>query len=193
MKVSDMARMQNFDVQRMLGTTGNSKTSSSNTASKSQMFDSRFNSVDTSFSAPNWNQIPTKTSPKMSDEEFEQAIKNLAYEEASKGILAGTDAQRQLYREYVSVVSPDRKAVYQESMSATGGKMNSTYSFFDKSGSKLMHFNKSSNMWFWQGTSAENERAAKFQEIYSVAYQEYEAQHGKVPENPKVTKFNAYG
>ncbi|MDR1753482.1 MAG: hypothetical protein LBR74_01055 [Eubacterium sp.] len=191
MRVIDMARMQNYDVKKLLG--ANSSDSQPESAEKSQLFESRYNPVNTSFSAPNWNQIPTKSKPKISDEEFENAIRELARKEASQGILAGTDAQIKLCREYVSVVSPDRKAIYNESMAKTGGKMNSTYSFFDKLGNKSFHYNKSAGMWFWQGTSAEKARKAQFTDIYTQAYQEYEAEHGKVIGTPRVKQFNIYG
>ncbi len=191
MKINDMAQMHNFDVNKFFGNTAAGDKSA--TAGKSQLYESRYNPVNTPFSAPDWGKIPTKSKPRMSDEDFENSIRELARKEASQGILAGTDEKRQLYREYVSVASPDRKAIYNESMAKTGGKMNSTYSFFDKSGNKSFHYNKQSRMWFWQGTAAENARASRFEDIYSQAYQEYEAEFGKVTGNPMIKQFDAYG
>jgi hypothetical protein len=154
------------------------------------VYESRFTPVDTPFVSPDFGgAIPTKSQPKMSDEQYENAIRELAREEASKGILAGTEGQRRLMREYVSVASPDRQAIYNQSMAKTGGKMNATYSFYDKLGNKSFHYNKGSSMWFWQGTSAEKAHKDRFTEIYTEAYTEYEAEHGKVKGTPRVDKF----
>lgn len=191
MKINDMARMQNFDANKFFGTPAAGGKSASEGAAL--LYESRYNPVNTPFSAPDWGKIPTKSKPRMSDEDFENAIRELARKEASQEILAYTDEKSQLYREYVSAVSPDRKAIYNESMAKTGGKMNSTFSFFDKSGNKSFHYNKQSGMWFWQGTAAESARASKFEDIYTQAYQEYEAEFGKVIGNPQIKQFDAYG
>jgi hypothetical protein len=187
MDINSIARIPNFDVTQFL-TNGRSKA-----VEKLQAPESSHTPVNTPFSAPNWGKIPTKSEPKMSDEEFENAIRELARKEASQGILAGTDERSQLRRDYISVVSPDRKAMYDESMTKTGGKMNSTYSFFDALGNKSFHYNKQAGMWFHQSTDAEKARADKFLDIYTQAFSEYEAEHGEVTGTPQVKHFNAYG
>ncbi len=135
--------------------------------------------------APDWGAIPTKEPPKMSEQEFEQAIKDLARKEASQGILAGTEEQRKLMRDYVSVVSPDRKSWFPggANPSSVGGKEDPV--------KPRMHYNPNFGKWFWKGTSVENDRMAKFNEIYQQAFQEYESEHGKVVGNPTVTQFEA--
>ncbi|MDR1745069.1 MAG: hypothetical protein LBS30_04865 [Planctomycetota bacterium] len=187
MDINSIARMPNFDVTKFLS---NGK---SEAAEKSPASESRYTPVNTPFSAPNWGRIPTKSEPKMSDEEFENAIRELARKEASRGILAGTDEKSRLRRDYISVVSPDRKAMYDESMAKTGGKMNSAYSFFDALGNKSFHYNKQTGMWFHQSTAAEKARADRFLDIYTQAFSEYEAEHGEVVGTPQVKHFNAYG
>ncbi len=176
-----MAQSPDFDVNLFF--TGKSK------ATKKP----EYTPVDTPFVTPNWDNILTKSKPKMSDEDFENAIRELARKEASQGILAGTDEKSQLRRDYISVVSPDRKAIYDESMAKTGGKMNSTYSFFDKQGNKSFHYNTQAGMWFLHTTDAENARREKFTEIYMDEFAKYEAEHGKVIGTPTVKHFDAFG
>ncbi len=132
---------------------------------------------------PDWNVIPTRGTPKMSDDEFEQAIKDLARKEASQGILAGTKERQQLTREYISVVSPDRKAWFAGGTpSAVGTKGNPN--------KPQMHYNHSVGGWMWQGTPAENDRMARFNDIYRQAFADYEAEHGKVVGTPTVKYLN---
>lgn len=182
MRVSDMARISDFDVNLFF--TGKSKPTEK----------PEYTPIDMPFTAPNWGNIPTKNSnPRMSDEEYENAIRELARKEASQGILASTDEKRKLRVEYMSVASPDRKAIYNDSMAKTGGKMNSTLSFYDKDGKKSFHYNSQARMWFWQGTAEEKARKSRFNDIYTQAFSEYEAEYGEITRNPHVKHFNAYG
>ncbi len=172
MTVRDMARLHGMNNPFNTWNRANSATATSaNTAARAP--------------APDWSEIPTKETPKMSEEEFEQAIKDLARKEASEGILAGTEDQRKLMRDYISVVSPDRKSWFSSGASPAivGGK--------DDPVKPRMHFNPNFGKWFWKGTPAENERMAKFHDIYQQAYQEYEAEHGKVIGTPTITQFDA--
>lgn len=183
MNIGDISRMASFDIAKFLSN-GKAKEPETPAPAIASVAAPAFNLP---FSGPDWNKIPTKSEPKMSEAEFEAAIRELAVKEASQGILAGTEEKSRLRRDYISVVSPDRKAIYAAGP-AKGGN-----TFLDAEGNKAFHYNKMSNMWFYQSTDAEKERAAKFLDIYTRAFSEYEAEHGEVVGNPQVTRFNAYG
>ncbi len=175
MTVREMARMWGMNNNQY-----NTASRTNNTASAAPA-----NAAAASAPMPDWSKIPTKEAPKMSDEEFEQAIKDLARMEASRGILAGTEDQRKLMRDYVSVVSPDRKSWF------SGGTVPAIVGGKDDPIKPRMHYNPNFGGWFWKGTAAEDERMAKFHEIYQQAYQEYEAEYGKVIGEPTITQFEA--
>lgn len=92
-------------------------------------FSLRFKPVDIKFTKPNWDNIMTKRDkPVMSEEEFEEAIKELARKEFSTG-KRDDAAYRKLCMQHEETVSPDRKAIYESSMKKTGGKMNAACMF----------------------------------------------------------------
>lgn len=66
--------------------------------------------------------------PAMSEEEFDEAIKELARKEFATG-KRDDDAYRKLCMQHGETVSPDRKAIYESSMKKTGGKMNAACMF----------------------------------------------------------------
>ena len=47
---------------------------------------------------------------------------------------------QEIYRGYVSSVSPDRKAIYDEVMTKTGGKMPASSMFWDQDGNKTLSY-----------------------------------------------------
>ena len=144
---------------------------------------------------PDWSRIPSKA-VNMSDEEFEEAIAKLAREDAergaamkdaAKGMLAGEEIRIKMLTDYISVVSPDRKATYEK----FGGIGNAIYG---PEGQELMLRGADGK---WQSgafTEAELARASKFYEIYRQAYSEYEAEYGSVPSSKADPKlFTGYG
>ena len=104
-------------------------------------FSLRFKPVDINFTKPNWDTIMTKRDkPAMSEEEFDEAIKELARKEFATG-KRDDDAYRKLCMQHGEIVSPDRKAIYEASMKKTGGKMNAACMFWDSKGNKTLSYN----------------------------------------------------
>jgi len=126
---------------------------------------------------PDWDySIPSKGSA-MSEEEFEKAIKDLALKVAEKGAALGNAGEGRLaYRQeeaklmtkYLSTVSPDRKAAYD----------NNSYQ-------ELMVYANGS--WFTKFTPDELSRSAKFYDIFNNAIKEYEAENGQIPVGSKTS------
>ncbi|MFV0502625.1 MAG: hypothetical protein ACK5LT_01450 [Lachnospirales bacterium] len=130
-------------------------------------YNARFMPTDLKFAQPNWSTIITKREPAMSEEEFEEAIRQLARDDVSDDHYGlNREAYKELCHKYMSVVAPDRKAAYQESMRMTGGKMNAACSFYDKSGNKIMNYNHQSLSYDIRSTDTEGDRARKFHSIY---------------------------
>ncbi|MCL2101922.1 MAG: hypothetical protein FWH22_09460 [Fibromonadales bacterium] len=131
---------------------------------------------------PDWNRIPSKNIA-MSEEEFEEAIRTLALADAErgmkmgnagKGILAGEMDRSKLLTKYISVVSPDRKAAYEN----FNGKGDVIYGSFNQ---KLMT-RDNNGVWNSENlTKEEMARVSKFNEIYTNTLREYEAEHGPIP------------
>jgi len=129
----------------------------------------------------------------MTDEEFEKEISALALEFAEKSMEIGNsgkgkaminsmlDKLRSEYNykrsnlelQYVSVVSPDRKAAYAKTDFT---KCNVVYG---NDGRGLLEW--SSSGWVTIPTSAENERVYKFADIYRETLTNYEKEHGQIP------------
>lgn len=127
----------------------------------------RFKPVNISFSKPNWNNIMTKRDrPAMSEEEFEEAIKELARKEFATG-KRDDAAYRELCMQHGETVSPDRKAIYEASMKKTGGKMNAACMFWDSKGNKTLSYNPVSRNWKHISTEEEFARARLFTSIYN--------------------------
>ncbi|GBU26471.1 hypothetical protein R83H12_03169 [Fibrobacteria bacterium R8-3-H12] len=124
---------------------------------------------------PDWDYgIPSKDTA-MSEEEFEEAIKELALKVAEKGAALGNAAEgRTAYRfeeaklmtKYLSTVSPDRKTAYE----------NNSYQ-------ELMVYANGS--WTTKFTPDELTRSAKFYEIFNNTIKEYEAENGQIPAGSK--------
>lgn len=127
----------------------------------------RFKPVDISFSKPNWDNIMTKRDkPAMSEEEFEEAIKELARKEFTTG-KRDDAAYRKLCMQHGETVSPDRKAIYESSMKKTGGKMNAACMFWDSKGNKSLSYHPIMRNWKAISTDAEFARARVFTSIYN--------------------------
>ena len=104
-------------------------------------FSLRFKPVDINFTKPNWDTIMTKRDkPAMSEEEFDEAIKELARKEFATG-KRDDDVYRKLCMQHGETVSPDRKAIYESSMKKTGGKMNAACMFWDSKAKWMAIYN----------------------------------------------------
>ena len=130
---------------------------------------------------PDWSSIPSKD-VKMSEEEFEEAIRALALADAEraakmgdagKGISAGENERAKLLMEYISAVSPDRKSAYEN----FDGRSDTVYG---SSNQKLLS-RSPYGAWSCSPTKEELSRAAKFSEVYISTIKEYEDEHGTLP------------
>lgn len=142
-------------------------------------FSLRFKPVDISFTKPNWDNIMTKRDkPAMSEEEFEEAIKELAKKEFTTG-KRDDAAYRKLCMQHGETVSPDRKAIYESGMKRTGGKMNAACMFWDSKGNKTLSYNPESGNWKAISTEDEFARARIFTSIYNDELARLKNESGK--------------
>ena len=141
-------------------------------------FDLRFTPTDRPFNKPNWDEIMTKRDkPAMSEDEFNDAIKELARKEFSTGE-RDHKAYRKLSMQFSETASPDRKAIYEDSMKKTGGKMNAACMFWDKSGNKTLSWHPMTGRWDAISTEGEFERAREFTSVYNDEIKRLKAQYG---------------
>ena len=155
-------------------------------------FSLRFKPVDINFTKPNWDTIMTKRDkPAMSEEEFDEAIKELARKEFATG-KRDDDAYRKLCMQHGETVSPDRKAIYESSMKKTGGKMNATCMFWDSKGNKTLSYNPESRNWKAISTDEEFARARVFTSIYNDELARLKEEYGeKAKGNVSYSKIKA--
>jgi hypothetical protein len=156
---------------------------------------------------PMWDGFYTKREPAMSDEEFEKAIVALAIEYAEKAIEIGNSEKsasminRELFNfgqefthgkyaalevQYVSIVSPDRKAAYAKTdftnnYSVYGDEKN----IFGED--QLMRWNPY-NGWSTWITPAEEKRIGKFTNIFMDTLKAYEKEHGVTIPSTTISK-----
>ena len=155
-------------------------------------FSLRFKPVDINFTKPNWDTIMTKRDkPAMSEEEFDEAIKELARKEFATG-KRDDDAYRKLCMQHGETVSPDRKAIYESSMKKTGGKMNAACMFRDSKGNKTLSYNPESRNWKAISTDEEFARARVFTSIYNDELARLKEEYGeKAKGNVSYSKIKA--
>jgi len=155
-------------------------------------FSLRFKPVDIKFTKPNWDTIMTKRDkPVMSEEEFEEAIKELARKEFATG-KRDDAAYRKLCMQHGETVSPDRKAIYESSMKRTGGKMNAACMFWDSKGNKTLSYNPESRNWKAISTDEEFARARVFTSIYNDELARLKEEYGeKAKGNVSYSKIKA--
>lgn len=129
-------------------------------------YEKRFTPTNRPFSSPDWSQIKTKTSsPAMSENDFDDAIRDLARKEFSANKKDHKSIQ-ELMTKFVSPISPDRKALYNESMRKTGGKMNAACVFWDNQGNRSLIWHPEDG-WSINATEAETNRVRQFYSIYN--------------------------
>jgi hypothetical protein len=136
---------------------------------------------------PNWNElnyVPTKKNVSMSEEEFEEAIVALALKNAKSGNLDLTHEYYKLQTDYISVVSPDRKAACENYIRTPYDNSNTTavYGNFNQ---KLMIY--AHGKWGAVFTPEEQTRVSKFGQIYMETLRQYEAEHGQFSYNNSKT------
>lgn len=122
----------------------------------------------------------SKSNPAMSEKEFEEAIKKLAEKNAAAGIDEDVgDDYFKLAQQYVSVVSPDRKAIIAGAKPSTvpSGLNYDIASAYDDKGQLVATYNPSKG-WSNRFTAEEKARNEKFDQIYWNAYNAYVKEHG---------------
>ncbi len=139
----------------------------------------RFTPTDRPFTKPNWNNIATKqSSPAMSEKEFDSAIRELARKEFSSDN-KDHKAIQGLMRKYQSVVAPDRKAIYEDSMKKTGGKMNAACMFWNSNGNKSLAYHPITGRWSVFPTEEEQSRTRQFYSIYNDELKKLNDKYGE--------------
>jgi hypothetical protein len=132
-------------------------------------FEARFTPVQLRYATPDWTDVPTKSNLGISDEEFEESIRELARKNYKSGTrISESKEYAKMMRQYISVASPDRKAIFDDSMKKTGGKMNAALSFFDASGKLSMTYSVKTFRYYAEYTPEEDARVTKF----SITYQD---------------------
>ena len=174
MTINQMAKNQVFDINKLLGDTG--KTTNKRVSSSS---------AGVSFAQPNWEIVPTKGGTTRSQESLEKAIVELAQKEAAGGVLAATKERTALMKEYMSLVSPDRKSAFAKYDGKSGFVSGAVMNAFG--GRELMIYSSVDRTWSTMPTKNELDMYSRFNEIYTNAYTAYEEVHGKVVGTPKVT------
>lgn len=166
-------------VQQMLG---NNKRLSNNPLSQCDYgnFSKRYTPVSgLKFSKPDWSELPTKTNaPTKSDAELEEEIRELARKDFASG-KKDHEAFKSLATQYESVVSPDRKSIYEQTMRKTGGMMNAACMFYDSRGNKSFTYHPITGDWAVIGTEAEFARARAFSSIYTQEISRLQKEYGK--------------
>jgi hypothetical protein len=147
---------------------------------------------------PDWNTIPSKGTA-MPEEEFEEAIKALAFKTAEKGMAMKdigkaketfrAEENKLLYK-YISVASPDRKAAY-ENFKGTNYDNSNYATVYGNPKQELMIY---ANGAWGTGMLTKDElfKYSKFYEIYQNAMKEYETENGKISDAGKSKSANPY-
>ncbi len=127
----------------------------------------RYTPTDRPYTKPDWNNMATKQNASaMSEKDFDLAIREIARKEFSSNN-KDHKAIQGLMRKYQSVVAPDRKAIYEDSMSKTGGKMNAACMFWNSQGEKSFAYHPITGKWSVFPTNAEQDRTRQFYAIYN--------------------------
>ena len=139
----------------------------------------RYTPTDRPFTEPNWSDIATKqSSPAMSEKEFDYAIRELA-RKAFSSDNKDHKAIQGLMRKYQSVVAPDRKAIYEDSMNKTGGKMNAACMFWNSKGDKSLAYHPITGRWSVFPTEEERSRTRQFYSIYNDELKRLNNEYGE--------------
>ncbi len=152
-------------------------------------FESRFEGTDMRFKPnPNWSTIATSQELQRSDENIIDDIKKLAKKHFNDGTEPKSDMEfNRLSTEFISKVSPDRKQIFKYSMNKTGGKMNISCAFFDKSGSVVLTYNPHNSTYSPRYTEEEFARFRQFNQMYNEEYDKLKDSSAYVDLRPIVT------
>lgn len=135
---------------------------------------SNFANKTQSYPAPEWDQILTKRKAEMTDEEYAEAIREQALKDKEAGTYQKSDGFNKLKLGYVSVASPDRKSIIENTNNsiADGSLMNSIANYGqykDETGKTIAIYGQKTG-WMMLNTAEENKRSTQFLEIYNSAY-----------------------
>lgn len=128
-------------------------------------FSLRFTPSNLTFSPPNWDKIATKRAPEHPDEYYFDRARALARKVFATGE-HNEEESRALYRGFISSVSPDRKAIYEETMARTGGKMPASSMFWDHEGNRTLSYEYDYGTYTAITTSNEFSRARALSSVY---------------------------
>ena len=125
------------------------------------------------------SKVVSKTEPEMSDEEYEEAIKKMATEDATEDLKKGkdcfdhfqkSDKFSSLLKSYVSCVSPDRLSIVKNTLAQNGGILKNN-KFYAPNGEECVHYNTRENVWLSNVmTSDEKSRMQKYVQLYNETY-----------------------
>ena len=125
------------------------------------------------------SKVVNKSEPEMSDEEFEEAIKKMATEDATKDLEKGkdcfdnfqkSDKFSSMLKSYVSVVSPDRIGIIKNTLAQNGGIMKNS-KFYAPNGELCATYNTRENVWLTNVmTGDEKSRMKKYVQLYNETY-----------------------
>ena len=147
---------------------------------------------------PQFNGIysmTTKTAPAMSEEAYEEAIRNQAKKDFEAGKCGGENntAYRALKNSYVSVASPDRKGYIAKSFQQVPMNKRNQISYMqikDASGQEIANYSPNTG---WTGvmTKDEMKRESKFMAIYMDTWRSLkaEAQQQVKPTSSSIDTF----
>ena len=141
-------------------------------------FSLRFTPSNLTFSPPNWDKIATKRNQDHPDEYYFDRARELARKVFASGEHNEEESQA-LSRGFISSVSPDRKAIYEETMAKTGGKMPASSMFWDHEGNRTLSYEYDYGTYTALNTSNEFSRARELSSVYldemSKLYERYGA------------------
>jgi hypothetical protein len=130
----------------------------------------------TSLPQPNFSRFDccTKTTPTMSEEQYKEAIIELAKKDVASGKCSTSGNNNfefmSLKKSFVSVVSPDRRSIIAAASRKLVEKGEVTFAEFRDNTGNIIASYCPTNGWTMSGTSAENARDVKFDAIYTAAW-----------------------
>lgn len=121
------------------------------------------------FTPPDWGSLYTYRQPAMNENAYVDKIIKQAQADKTNGKLRNSQGYSVILNSFLQCASPDRIAIYNDSMRHTGGRMNATFKFFDEFGHTVLRWNPGYDWWECTLTSLEKARMKIFSEIYDNA------------------------
>lgn len=122
------------------------------------------------FTPPDWSVLYTNRPPAMTEEDYIQSIIHLAKADFLKQNQNPAQRQYTLLQSFIQCASPDRIAIYHDSMRHTKSRMNATYKFFDEFGHTVLRWNAYFDAWECTLTSLEKARMEIYKEVYRNSF-----------------------